>query len=173
MAVELKEPALRLMTWIENNRQPELADRFIEDLMSRPLEQIADDPYVVEPLGPSPGPAHTQHRGHRGRWPSWKRGSFTSTSADQNIGAFNKFITYYLFPEARYSVGGDAGGSAPRSRSVRTPGRRFRAPTRSTRSASGYGGGGHPVVGAVSLPGPDTVAARRIADEIIARLQGG
>ena len=36
-----------------------------------------------------------------------------------------------------------------------------------------YGGGGHPVVGAISLPGPDTVAARRIADEIIARLQSG
>ena len=37
MAVELKEPALRLMTFIENNRQPEIAERFIADLVSRPL----------------------------------------------------------------------------------------------------------------------------------------
>ena len=36
MAVELKQPALRLMTFIENNRDPALAERFIGDLVSRP-----------------------------------------------------------------------------------------------------------------------------------------
>ncbi len=52
MAVELKEPALRLMTFIENNRQPEIADRFIGDLISRPLGEIAADPYVADALKP-------------------------------------------------------------------------------------------------------------------------
>ena len=52
MAVELKEPALRLMTFIENNRDPALADRFIGDLVSRPLAEIAADPYVAEALRP-------------------------------------------------------------------------------------------------------------------------
>src|SRR5439155_17019121 len=52
MAVELKEPALQLMTFIENNRQPGLADRFIGDLISRPLAELAADPYVVQALGP-------------------------------------------------------------------------------------------------------------------------
>src|SRR6185369_10912379 len=52
MAVELKEPALRLMTWIENNRDPALADRFIQDLISRPLAEIAAEPYVAEALKP-------------------------------------------------------------------------------------------------------------------------
>src|SRR6266849_5985376 len=51
MAVELKEPALRLMTFIENNRDPALAERFIGDLISRPLAEIAADPYVTGPLG--------------------------------------------------------------------------------------------------------------------------
>ncbi len=41
MPVELKEPALRLMTWVENNRNPALAVRFIEDLVSKPLAAIA------------------------------------------------------------------------------------------------------------------------------------
>src|SRR4029077_3268367 len=50
MAVELKEPALRLMTFIENNREPKTAERFIQDLVSRPLGEIAEDPYVAEPL---------------------------------------------------------------------------------------------------------------------------
>jgi hypothetical protein len=52
MAVELKEPALRLMTFIENNRQPEIAERFIADLVSRPLGDIAADAYVAGPLKP-------------------------------------------------------------------------------------------------------------------------
>ena len=52
MAVELKEPALRLMTFIENNRQPEIAERFIGDLVTRPLGDIAADAYVAEPLKP-------------------------------------------------------------------------------------------------------------------------
>src|SRR4029078_9967099 len=41
MAVELKEPALQLMTFIENNRQSETADRVIADLVSRALAEIA------------------------------------------------------------------------------------------------------------------------------------
>src|ERR1700690_4308601 len=47
MGVELKEPALRLMTFIENNRDPALAERFIGDLINRPLGAIAADPYVA------------------------------------------------------------------------------------------------------------------------------
>ena len=52
MAVELKEPALLLMTWVENNRDRQLAERFIEDLVSRPLAAIAADPYVAGALEP-------------------------------------------------------------------------------------------------------------------------
>jgi nanoRNase/pAp phosphatase (c-di-AMP/oligoRNAs hydrolase) len=38
---------------------------------------------------------------------------------------------------------------------------------------SRYGGGGHPVVGAVSLPSTDIAEARRIAHEIAAELRSG
>jgi nanoRNase/pAp phosphatase (c-di-AMP/oligoRNAs hydrolase) len=34
-----------------------------------------------------------------------------------------------------------------------------------------YGGGGHPVVGAISLAGADVAAARKVAAEVIATLQ--
>ena len=64
MAVELKEPALRLMTFIENNRQPEIAERFIADLVSRPLGDIAADAYVAEPLKPLLEQHAAQHRDH-------------------------------------------------------------------------------------------------------------
>jgi hypothetical protein len=34
-----------------------------------------------------------------------------------------------------------------------------------------YGGGGHPVVGAISVPGGDIAGARKIASEVIATLK--
>jgi hypothetical protein len=170
MAVELKEPALRLMTWIENNRDPALADRFIDDLVSRPLAEIADSPYVREPLGPILE-QHQRNIDIVRQAARLERGVVHFDLADQKIGAFNKFITYYLFPEARYSVGLTAAGrakisvgsnpwsSTPRTHAINAICER-------------YGGGGHPVVGAVSLPIGELERARRIAGEIIAELQG-
>ena len=40
-AVEWKEPALQLMTWVEVNREIPLKRRFIADLRSRSLDEIA------------------------------------------------------------------------------------------------------------------------------------
>jgi hypothetical protein len=169
MAVELKQPALRLMTWIENNRQPALADRFIQDLITRPLDQIAADPYVTEPLAEILA-QHHKNIDAIGQVARVDKGVVHFDVADQNIGAFNKFITYYLFPEARYSVGVTLGarakisvGSNPWSTAPRTH--------KINEICERYGGGGHPVVGAVSLPKTELPRARQIAAEIIAELQ--
>ena len=170
MAVELKEPALQLMTFIENNRSPALADRFIGDLISRPLHEIAADDYVTGALGP----LLAQHRQNIDviRAASRLEGGVVHFDvAEQNIGPFNKFITYYLFPEARYSVGLTAPGrlkisvgSNPWSRIARTHD--------ISAICERYGGGGHPVVGAVSLPKDQLARARQIYAEIVAELQG-
>lgn len=169
MAVELKQPALRLMTWIENNRQPALADRFIEELTTRPLDQIAADPYVTEPLAEILA-QHQKNIAAISQVARLEKGVIHFDVADQNIGAFNKFITYYLFPEARYSVGVTLGarakisvGSNPWSKTPRTH--------KINEICERYGGGGHPVVGAVSVPRGELARARQIAAEIIAELQ--
>jgi hypothetical protein len=169
MAVELKEPALRLMTWIENNKQPALADWFIEALVTMPLEEIASDERVTSALGP----ILTQHERNIatiGKAAKLESGVVHFDVADENIGAFNKFITYYLFPDARYSVGVTLGarakisvGSNPWSKLPRTH--------EINKICERYGGGGHPVVGAVSVPREDLARARQIAAEIIAELQ--
>jgi hypothetical protein len=90
--------------------------------------------------------------------------------ADREIGPFNKFITYYLFPEARYSVGLTAAarakisiGSNPWSKVPRTH--------EINKICERYGGGGHPVVGAISLPRGDLAKARQIARDVVAELQ--
>jgi hypothetical protein len=169
MAVELKEPALQLMTFIENNREPALADRFIADLISRPLAEIAADPYVKNALVP----VLEQHRRNIDAIRTAARlegGVVFFDVADQNIGAFNKFIAYYLFPHARYTVGLTLGarakisvGSNPWAKTPRTHAINL--------ICERYGGGGHPVVGAVSIPRNDIDRARKIAHEIVAELQ--
>jgi hypothetical protein len=169
MAVELQEPALRLMTWIENNKQPALADWFIESLVSKPLSEIAADKRVTEPLGP----ILEQHKRNIeiiGKAAKLEKGVVHFDVADEAIGAFNKFITYYLFPDARYSVGVTLGarakisvGSNPWSKVPRTH--------EINKICERYGGGGHPVVGAVSVPRDELPRARQIASEIIAELQ--
>lgn len=171
MAVELKEPALRLMTFIENNRDNATAERFIGDLVSRPLAEIAADPYVTEPLAPVLE-QHERNIGAIRKVAKLERGVVHFDVADHNIGAFNKFISYSLFPEARYSVGVTLGarakisvGSNPWAKVPRTHD--------ISKICERYGGGGHPVVGAVSVPKNELVRAREIAAEIIAKLQTG
>jgi len=170
MAVELKEPALQLMTFIENNREPALADRFIGDLISRPLAEIAASDYVVQALGP----VLAQHQANIDvirAAAKLEGGVVFFDVADQGIGAFNKFITYYLFPEARYSVGLTAPGRAKISVGS-NPWSKVPRTHDISAICERYGGGGHPVVGAVSLPRDQLPRARQIYAEIIAELQG-
>jgi hypothetical protein len=169
MAVELKEPALRLMTFIENNRDPALAERFIGDLISRPLAEIAADPYVAGPLGPLLA-QHEKNIETIRNVAHLDGGVVFFDLSDRDVGPFNKFISYYLFPDARYSVGLTASsrakisvGSNPWAKVPRTH--------EINKICERYGGGGHPVVGAISMPKADLPKAKQIAQDIIKELQ--
>jgi hypothetical protein len=170
MPVELEEPALRLMTWVENNRDPVLAERFILDLVSRPLGAIAATDYVAAPLGP----ILAQHRRNVDlvkRVATLEDGVVFSDLAAEDVGTLNKFIVYYHHPRARYavsllsagsrvkiSVGSNPWGTTPRTHNIAAICER-------------YGGGGHPVVGAISVPRGELERARGIAKEIVAELR--
>jgi hypothetical protein len=172
MAVELREPALRLMTWVENNRDKALAERFIEDLVSRPLADIAADGYVAEALQPLLA-RHEQNIAAMRRLSRLDQGVVTSDLIPEGIATINKFIVYYLHPEARYSVtllatperykisvGSNPWPKAPRTHDI-------------AKLCENYGGGGHPAVGAISLPKTDLAAARKVAGEVVSFLQNG
>jgi hypothetical protein len=172
MAVELREPALRLMTWVENNRDKALAERFIEDLVSRPLADIAADAYVAQALQPLLA-RHEQNIAAMRRLSHLDRGVVTSDLIPEGIATINKFIVYYLHPEARYSVtlletgerykisvGSNPWPKIPRTHDI-------------AKLCEKYGGGGHPAVGAISLPKTDPEAGRKVAREIVAFLQNG
>jgi hypothetical protein len=169
MPVELKEPALRLMTWIENNKTPALANRFIEDLASRPLADIVADNYVAEPLAVLLE-QHQKNIEIVREGARLEKGVIVSDLADSGVTTFNKFIGYYLFPEARYSVTVSAGARAKVSVGC-NPWSPVPRAHEINKICERYGGGGHPVVGAVSVPKGELARAREIAGEIVAELQ--
>jgi hypothetical protein len=170
MPVELAEPALRLMTWIENNPDPALTHRYIAELPHRTLAELAEEPWVAGPLAP----LLAEHRRHieliRARARCDAAGVVSFDLTEDGVAAHNKFIAYWLFPAARYTVGVTRSparckisvGSNPWARETRTHD--------IARICERYGGGGHPVVGAVSLPRDQVDRARQIATEIRAEL---
>jgi hypothetical protein len=170
MAVELAEPALKLMTWVENNRDKKLAERFIEDLVTRPLADIAADPYVSVPLAP----LLERHRANLEtvkRVAKQENGVVVTNLIPEGTGTMNKFIVYYLHPEARYSVTLLATGERYKISVGSNPWPKVPRTHDISKLCEKYGGGGHPAVGAISLPRTDLAAVEKVAAEVIAFLQ--
>ncbi|HTP50382.1 MAG TPA: phosphoesterase [Anaeromyxobacteraceae bacterium] len=171
VAVRLEEPALRIMTLLEASRDPEVPAKLIEAMRRRSLSEIAREPWVAEPLQPILERHFRSIEAVRGAARVADGVAFVDL-AQAGIEAGNKFIVYYLFPEARYAVvvSQDAKrskvsvGSNPWAREARTHDL--------SKICERYGGGGHAVVGAVTLDPQRIHEARRIAHEIAGLLRG-
>lgn len=169
-AVELEAPAMKLMLLAEATGDPELIPRIIRDLATRTLSEVVASSYVQQPLQPL----------LEGHWQTLEKirararlagPVCTFDLADDGIDNFNKFISYYLFPQALYTVAVSRGAKRSKVSVGSNPWRQAERTHNLAAICESYGGGGHPPVGAVSFP-PDQVGeARRVAAEIIAKLQ--
>lgn len=171
VAVRLEEPALRIMALLEATRDSDLPRRIIEGFRTRPLAALAAEPWVREPLAPVLE-RHTRAVEAYRRLARLEGGVVEVDATGEGIESANKFIAYDLFPGSRYavvlsqdgkrvkvSVGSNPWSPVPREHDI-------------ARICERYGGGGHPVVGAVSL-GPDRLLeGKRIAGEIAGILRG-
>jgi hypothetical protein len=168
-AVALAEPALRLMTWMENNKDPALTLRFIGRLAdARPLGEVAAEPWVADPLAPILA-AH-QHAVDIIARRIRRHGDVIAFDVtDDDIPTYNKFIPYFLHPDARFLVGLSRGPGRVKVFAGTNPWLK-RPPVNIARICERYGGGGHPVVGAISLPESEVDRGRQIAAEIVDEL---
>jgi hypothetical protein len=165
-AVELREPALQLMTWIENNKEPALTWRYIEELERRPLAEIARQEYITRALEPVLERHHRSIDVIRDR-ASERSGVVSFDLTDTDIDAHNKFISYMLYPECRYVVGITRGASRVKVSVGSNPWPKVPHTHDIASLCERYGGGGHPVVGAISLPPDQRERAQGIAREIV------
>jgi hypothetical protein len=170
VAVRLEEAALRIMTMLEATKDPQLPTRVIEAMQHRPLAEIAAEPWIAEPLAP------VLER-HRVAVEVVRRSArvdgpvVTVDLIGSGIESSNKFIAYDLFPQAAYAV---VISQDPKRTKVSVGSNPWSRPARAhdiSKLCERYGGGGHAVVGAVSLPPDRAPDARRIAGEIAAALR--
>jgi hypothetical protein len=169
-AVRLEEPALRIMTLLEATKDPAIPTRIIAAMQRTPLAAIAAEPWVAAPLGP----ILERHRAAIEVVRSHAKvsdGVVEIDLGDTPVEAANKFIAYELYPQARYTVVVSRDPKRTKVSVGSNPWAREKRAHDISKLCERYGGGGHPVVGAVSLA-PDRIAdARRIAGEIAQALR--
>lgn len=168
--VELRSSALKLMQVIEGEKDPAFVEKIIRMLTERSLDEIVASDEIQAKLEP----ILEQH---------WKtaeiikersvseRGVVFFDLVGTGIEGYNKFIPYYYHPEVTYvvsvsqssfrtkiSVGSNPWAPRPRVHNI-------------AEICERYGGGGHAVVGAVSLRPEDVELGRQTAREIVEELQ--
>ena len=167
--VGMRHPAFLLAMVIEADRDPALIERIIRDLQVRSLSEVARLDYVRERLDPLTERHRQAIETIRARSIVSGRVIFFDVAGDDMEG-YNKFIPYYLHPEVTYSVS----VSQSSYRSKVSVGSNPWAPQPRTHDLAAicerYGGGGHAVVAAISLPPGELDEARRIAQEVVAEL---
>lgn len=173
MPVDLHEPALRLMTFVESNHDPELVERFIGDLLTCPLPALAAADYVQRLL--LPRLEQNQDDIQLIREAAVLDGDVLYYSLlDQPVRAYNKFIPYYHHPGVRYVV---ALTRAVDRRIKLTAGYNPWLP-RDAREHSmaallePYGGGGHPYVAGCTFPADHEDRALAVQRALTAVLRG-
>lgn len=169
-AVEYREPALQLMTWVEANREPHLKRRFIADLTSKSLADIAAQEYIQQ--GVEPIRRHTERFTELVReCATYEDGVVSFDVSDKQLQTISKFVPYYLFPDAHYVVGVMQMPGRAKISVGSNPWKASRRTANIASICSRHGGGGHPAVGAISLPAAELERTRQIAADITVELR--
>lgn len=168
--VELREPALKLMQIIEGEKDAAFLEKIIVLMREKKLAQIIETPEIAAKLEPILA-EHRQMLDFIREKAAYSRGVVAFDLTGRMVDGYNKFIPYYLFPNTTYNVSLTRGakrtkisvGSNPWSPRPRT--------ANIARICERYGGGGHAVVGAVSLKPDEIETGKKIMQEIIKELQ--
>jgi hypothetical protein len=171
-AVEMAAPAMKLTLVIESTQNEAFIPRLIPLLTEMPLAEVLSQPFVAELLPP----LLERHRQSidliRDRSEE-RDGTIFFDITDQPQEGYNKFVPYYLYPQATYSIGLSKSSFRTKVSVGSNPWTKA-DPARMTNLAQiceRYGGGGHARVGAISFPAGHLEQARAAAGEIVAELR--
>ncbi|EPX59011.1 hypothetical protein D187_003388 [Cystobacter fuscus DSM 2262] len=169
MAVALEEPALRIMTVLEATKDAALIPQVIERMQTESLAAIAASPLIAGPFAPLLERHQRNIELVRAR-ARYERGVVSFDLADDGVDSLNKFIAYALYPEARYTLWVGQGPSRAKVSLGSNPWRPESRTHDLAAIASRYGGGGHPVVSAISFKPAELPRARAAFQEILSEL---
>jgi len=170
IAVGLAEPAMQLALVIEAAPETDLVPKLIPQMAELSLAQMVELPMVKKHLGG----LLERHRLSldilRDRTDSCDGVIYFDVS-DLDLEGYNKFIPYFLYPDAIYSVGVSASPMRTKVSVGTSPWKEISADVNLASLCEKYGGGGHARVAAISLGPGDLVRARQVAQEIVATLR--
>ena len=169
-AVEIEEPAQKLAAVIEASREPEFLHRLIRQLAFHPLNQVATQQAVMDRYAPL-RKFHQENIRIIQESSHCSKGVMYFDLTEYGLEGYNKFIPYYLYPEANYTVSllrsskrvKVSVGWNPWSTGIRKH--------NLAQICERYGGGGHPVVAAISFEPEAEEKARAAAEDIVAELR--
>jgi len=172
VAVEMAAPAMKLTLIIESSQDPEFIPRLIPLLTEESLDEVLREPFVAALLPPLLERHQEAIQLIRQRSEE-TAGTIYFDITDRPIEGYNKFIPYYLHPQATYSIGLSKSsfrtkvsvGSNPWTKA--DPAKLLNLAAICER----YGGGGHARVGAISFPPDQFDQARAAAAEVVAELR--
>lgn len=164
--VELRSSALKLMQVIEGEKDPAFVEKIIVALTSKSLDEILESDVIQAKLEPILKQHEETVRIIRDE-STYAKGVVTFDLTAYDIEGYNKFIPYYFYPETTYnvsltqskfrtkiSVGSNPWSPRPRLHNI-------------AEICERYGGGGHAVVGAVSLKPDALEEGRKYMKEIV------
>ena len=169
-AVEMAEPALKLTMAVESTNDPEFLPRLIPLLAQKNLEQVIKDP-LVAPLLPPLLERHRKSIDILKQRSEYRQGTIYFDISDYDLEGYNKFIPYFLYPQAVYSVGLSSSSFRVKVAVGSNPWTKHPNMLNLAKICERYGGGGHARVGAISFPPDQGNAARAAAAEIVRELR--
>jgi hypothetical protein len=171
-AVEMAAPAMKLTLVIESSQDPAFIPRLIPLLTEMSLSEVLEQPFVAELLPPLLE-RHRRSLEVIGERTESTDGTLYFDITDQPFEGYNKFVPYFLHPEATYSVGLSKSSFRTKVAVGSNPWTKAR-PEQMVNLAQiceRYGGGGHARVGAISFPPDQGDRARVAAAEIVSELR--
>jgi hypothetical protein len=172
-AVDMEAPAMKLTLVIENADTADFIPRIIPLLTEMPLAEVLGQPFVLEKVAPLLEKHLDSIELIRNR-AELLDGTIFFDLLDRSTEAISKFIPYYLFPQATYTVGVTKSSfrtkiSVGTNPWTKVPARRLE---NIAEICEQYGGGGHARVGAISFGADEEDRARIVGNKIAAQLRG-
>jgi hypothetical protein len=165
MAVDRTEPELQLMTVVEHLGDDGFLAKMVPRLLEHSLSEVARMPDVAQAYEPL-------RRAHEGfvklvEQRAKPMGTVVLVDlSDELIEVAGKFVTYALFPSSAYSVLLSRSKSKCKISIGYNPWSKLPRRHNIAAICERYGGGGHPVVGAISLAADKLEEAKALATSI-------
>ncbi|MBX3126795.1 MAG: hypothetical protein KF718_08750 [Polyangiaceae bacterium] len=171
-AISRRDPIKRLVNVVEYYGDDAFLERMVPELTTRPLVEVASSSFVEERYRPL-GKKYDRFV-ERVRQKGEQRGRVVFVDLTETVlETVGKFVTYALFPDSVYSVIVGVLRSGAKISVGYNPWSGQPLDTDISAICARHGGGGHPVVGGISLRLTEVDRAREIALQIVRELADG